>query len=229
MPINNSISMNLKREDIVSGRIEELMKEAERQGITTRVPPEQRQVSKKAVLQSFGADEVWIFGYGSLMWNPCIHYAERQAGLIHGYHRSFCLQSPTGRGTPECPGLMLALKPGGSCRGIAYRIDHDLADAELDVVWNREMVSGAYRPRILPVRTAVGRRRAVVFVINRHHPRYLPVLSLEESAATIAKASGWLGSCADYLFNTVAHLDELGIGDSHMHELMRRVVAHQAR
>ena len=109
--------MGLKREDIIAGAVEEKIKEAERLGLTTRLPPEQREASKQAMLAALGNDEIWVFGYGSLMWNPCIHYCDRQPAQIYGYHRSFCLRTPTGRGSPEQPGLMLALKPGGSCRG----------------------------------------------------------------------------------------------------------------
>lgn len=217
--------MTLTRQHIEAGLIEEKVKEAERLGLTTRLPPEQRQASKRAILQAIGDGEVWLFGYGSLMWNPCIDYLDRQPALLYGYHRSFCLRAPTGRGSPECPGLMLALKPGGSCRGIAYRIDPQLADTEFDIVWNREMVSGAYQARLLTIRTPLGRQWAATFVVNRAHPRYLPEIGTDEAATMIARAKGWLGSCAEYLFNTVEHLDQLGVRDGALHELQRRVQA----
>jgi cation transport protein ChaC len=218
--------MALKREDILSGRIEERIKEAERVGLTTRLLPEQREVSRRAILDELGKDEVWLFGYGSLMWNPCIEFIDRQPGMLYGYHRSFCLQSPTGRGTPEQPGLMLALKPGGSCQGIVYRIARDVAEHEFTVIWNREMISGAYRPKVVNIKTAIGLRRAATFVINRNHPRYIATMPLSEAAAIIAVAGGWLGTCAEYLFSTVAHLDELGVEDGPMHELKRLVEKH---
>ncbi len=217
--------MSLTRETIEAGLVEEKIREAERLGLITRLPPEQRRASKRAVLEQFGTDEIWLFGYGSLMWNPCIHYLDRQPALLHGYHRNFCLKSPTGRGSPDCPGLMLALKPGGACRGIAYRVDPALADAELDIVWNREMVSGAYQARMVRIRSPLGSHRAVTFVANRQNPRYVPDIHPDQAAAMIARAEGWLGRCADYLFNTVAHLDELGVADGPMHELCRRVHA----
>lgn len=217
------VIMALTRAHIEAGLVEEKIKEAERLGLITRLSPEQRQASKSAILEQFGDDELWLFGYGSLMWNPCIDFIDRQPALLHGYHRNFCLQSPTGRGTPECPGLMLALKPGGACRGIAYRVDPALADAEFDVVWNREMVSGAYRARMVRIRTPLGLRRAATFVVNPRNPRYLPRVHPDEAVAMIARAEGWLGRCADYLFSTVEHLDELGVGDGPMHDLCRRV------
>lgn len=216
-------SMALKREDIIAGQIEARIVEAERLGLMTRLPPEQREASKRAILDAIGDDEIWLFGYGSLMWNPCIHFVDRQPALLRGYHRSFCLRSPTGRGTPERPGLMLALKPGGSCRGVAFRIEPALAEQEFDIVWNREMVSGAYRARLLAINTPHGRRRAATFVVNREHPRYAPDVPPTEAAEMIAGAAGWLGSCAEYLSSTVEHLDQLGIDDGAMHDLLRRV------
>lgn len=221
--------MALRREDILAGRVEEKVIEAERLGVTTRLPAEQRRASKVAILTELGDEPVWLFGYGSLMWNPCIHYLDRQPALLRGYHRSFCLLTPTGRGTPERPGLMLALKPGGSCRGIAYRIDPRLADDELEIVWNREMVSGAYQPRLLSIDTPNGRFRSATFVANRQHPRYAPDVPPERAAAMIAGAAGWLGSCADYLYSTVEHLDRLGINDGAMHQLERQVRARQSK
>lgn len=226
--IESAVIMALTREHIEAGLVEEKIREAEHLGLITRLPPEQRQASKYAILEQFGDDELWLFGYGSLMWNPCIDFVDRQPALLHGYHRNFCLRSPTGRGTPECPGLMLALKPGGACRGIAYRIEPALADTEFDIVWNREMVSGAYQARMVRIRTPLGPRRAATFVANRQNPRYLPAIESDQAAMMIARAEGWLGSCAEYLFNTVAHLDELGVGDGPMHELCRRVHAHLA-
>lgn len=215
--------MGLQREDLITGRLEERLKDAERRGLVTLLSPAERAASRRAIMDAFGTDEIWLFGYGSLMWNPCIHYYDRQPGLVHGYHRSFCVQTVMGRGSPERPGLTLALKPGGSCRGILYHIERALADAELDLVWNREMVSGVYVPRIVRALTPIGPKRAAAFVANIHHPRYACHLSLQETADIIAVAQGWLGTCADYLDNTVAHLDELGVGDGPMHELLRRV------
>lgn len=219
--------MGLSREDILAGHIEEKVKEAERLGLTTRLPPEQRDASRHAILEAIGDAEVWLFGYGSLMWNPCIHFLDRQPALLHGFHRNFCLRAPTGRGSPERPGLMLALKNGGSCRGIAYRIDSSIAEHELSIVWNREMVSGAYQPRLLRLVTPQGEKQAIAFVVNRQHPRFIARIELTEAAQMIAQAEGWLGSCADYLFSTVQHLDELGVADGPMHELKRLVEHYQ--
>ena len=216
--------MKLNRDDLLNGRIEAFLIEAERLGLARLTPVEERRQSKRQILDAYPAgQDIWLFGYGSLMWNPCIQYCDSQPALIHGYHRQFCLWTPIGRGSPDCLGLMLALAPGGSCRGIAFRIAREVAEAELDVVWNREMITGAYRPRILKVATPKGRQAAIAFVINPEHPQYAGRLPLETQATAIAAAEGRLGSCAQYLFSTVERLDALGINDGPMHDLKRRV------
>jgi len=216
--------MQLNRNDLLDGSVEAFLIEAERQGLATLMPPDERRQSKRQILDAYPAGkDIWLFGYGSLMWNPCIHYCDRQPALIHGYHRQFCLWTPIGRGSPDCHGLVLALAPGGSCRGIAFRIARDAAEQELDVVWNREMITGAYRPRITWVATPTGRHPAITFVVNPAYPRYAGRLSLDDQATAIATAEGRLGSCAQYLFSTVEHLDALGINDGPMHDLKRRV------
>jgi cation transport protein ChaC len=216
--------MQLNRNDLLDGSVEAFLIEAERQGLATLMPPDERRQSKRQILDAYPADQdIWLFGYGSLMWNPCIHFSDRQPALIYGYHRQFCLWTPIGRGSPDCHGLVLALAPGGSCRGIAFRIARDVAEQELDLVWNREMITGAYRPRITTVATPTGRHPAITFVVNPDYPRYSGRLSLDDQATAIAKAEGRLGSCAQYLFSTVEHLDGLGINDGPMHDLKRRV------
>ena len=128
-----------------------------------------------------------------------------------------------GRGTPEQPGLMLALQAGGSCDGFAYKVRRDLAEQELTIVWNREMVSGAYVPRIVSLHTENGAVSGIVFVINRDHERYAGKLAPEGMIDALADATGSIGRCCDYLFSTVEHMNELGIGDGAMHDLARQV------
>ena len=218
--------MNVKREDIEQGRIEEVLIEAERQGLMRRMPPAERQASKRRVLAELGAGEdVWVFAYGSLMWNPCIHYIDRRPALIHGYHRSFCMWTPLGRGSPENPGLMLGLDNGGSCRGVAFRIAACEVEEELDIVWPREMVAGSYDPRWVTVRTDLGAVRAVTFVMDHENERYAGRLPVTTIVRHLATAGGRLGTAFDYLEATVAHLDELGIDDGPMHALLERVHA----
>ena len=165
-----------------------------------------------------GAD-LAIFAYGSLIWNPAFHFAGRQLAHIHGYHRRFCLWTSLGRGTPANPGLMLGLDMGGSCRGVIYTIAAADIASELEIVWRREMVTGAYRPAWVMARTAAGPRPAIAFLINHRHERYAGRLDDAAIVRSIATACGPLGACAEYLFNTTAHLDELGIVDRSLRRL----------
>jgi len=170
---------------------------------------------------------VWLFAYGSLIWNPIFKFTDRQVGTIHGFHRRFCLWVPAGRGTPEQPGLVLGLDRGGCCRGIAFQIaDADVA-AELSLVWQREMLVGSYVPRWVRVSAGEQAFQAITFVINRHHRRYAGNLSLETTVNSIATASGHLGSCADYLMQTVDGLLSVGIKDKHLLHLRNEVIARQ--
>ena len=165
-------------------------------------------------------DDTHLFGYGSLIWNPAFHFADSAVGTVHGLHRRFCLWTTLGRGTPEQPGLTLGLDRGGSCRGVVFRIPPKDALEELRIVWRREMVSDAYIPRWVTVRTAAGPVRAITFVINRAHERYAGRLDEPETAKAIAIASGRIGPCAEYLENTVAHLQQLSITDLHLERLL---------
>jgi glutathione-specific gamma-glutamylcyclotransferase len=171
-----------------------------------------------------GAD-AFVFGYGSLMWNPAFLFTERHLATLHGWHRRFCLEMPFGRGTPERPGLMMALDRGGSCRGIVFRIAAARVREELLLVWRREMSGTAYRARWMTVRTAGGNVRAVVFVVNRAHPRYVGNLPEDEIAATLAHAAGALGSGAAYLKQTIAALAALGVIDHGLERLAAKLAA----
>ena len=166
---------------------------------------------------------IWVFGYGSLMWNPAFHYAERRTARIHGYHRQFCLWARAGRGSPERPGLMLGIEPGGSCNGVAYRIAPAAVRSELDVLWRREMNSRAYRPTWVQARTRTGAVPALTFAVNRAHERYIGDLDLASTCRYLSQGSGPLGLCCDYLFETVAHLRELGVTDRHLEVLEAHV------
>ena len=165
----------------------------------------------------------WVFGYGSLMWNPAFHHVERRPARIHGFHRQFCVWARGGRGSPERPGLMLSIESGGSCAGVAYRIAAEATATELDVLWRREMSSRSYRPLWVTAYTAGGPVPAIVFAVNRSHERYAPRLDHETTARYLATGAGLNGSCREYLFDTVAHLHEHGIRDHRLEALARRV------
>lgn len=166
---------------------------------------------------------VWVFGYGSLLWNPIIDVVDRKSGLVHGYRRRFCMIAPTGRGTPDNPGLILALDAGGSCHGVALKVNPKNVRDELALLWRREMVVGSYIPKWVTVRTKRGHQAALTFVMNRQHNSYRGTWSVQKTARTLATASGVLGSNAEYLFDTLAHLHDLGLDDSRLNDLAKRV------
>ena len=171
-----------------------------------------------------GAD-VWLFGYGSLVWNPLVHYQERRVARLHGFHRSFCLWSHVNRGSLQRPGLVLGLDAGGSCRGVAYRIAAQHAEDELRLLWRREMVLGAYRPRWAKVDSGEEPLQAIAFFVNREHANYAGKLPLETVIKTLVSTRGQLGTPAEYLIETVRGLIEHGVRDPYLLELRKRVLA----
>jgi cation transport protein ChaC len=175
-----------------------------------------------------GGTALWVFGYGSLMWDPGFDYCERQIARLGGWHRSFCMKSIHYRGTPEDPGLVLALDAaaGAACAGVAFGIAAGRAEGALAYLRARELISDAYREMRLPVALDDGREvEAVTYVIDQAHAQYCAGLDLEAQAAVIARARGRNGANADYLWNTVAHLAELGLGDPDLDWLALRVRA----
>jgi len=169
------------------------------------------------------SDDVWLFAYGSLIWNPVLEYADRQVVTAHGWHRSFCMWSRVNRGTPEQPGLVLALDRGGRCTGVAYRVPAAVAVDELRLLWRREMLLGSYTPRW--VHTTQGGRafRALAFVVNRDRPGYAGRLPPERIADILSGAHGKLGSGLDYLHMTVDGLATHGIRDPALLRLAAQV------
>lgn len=167
--------------------------------------------------------DFWVFGYGSLMWNPGFGYLERCPGLLTGYHRAFCVYSTTYRGTTEQPGLVLGLARGGSCRGIAYRIAPDAADAVRSYLYEREMGNYIYVEKTLPVRLADRRIEAHTYVADWRHENYAGDLSVDEIVDHIRRGHGERGPNAEYLINTVRHLEDIGIREGKLHELLERL------
>lgn len=172
------------------------------------------------------AGDLWVFGYGSLMWNPAITVAQSAKAHVRGYHRLFCIAQRVGRGTMEKPGLTLGIDRGGSVAGIAHRIAAADVESELSILWMREMLSGVYEPRWIGADIeSEGRTRVLTFVVNRYHPRYEGALAPEAAAERIARAQGPLGTNRDYLYRTAAHLAERGIEDGPIKSLEARVRA----
>jgi len=181
--------------------------------------------SRRAILpDSYDGADIWVFGYGSLIWNPLIEFAERTPAQVFGFHKRFCLWTRIGRGSPECPGLVLALDRGGSVRGHAFRIRADIAPSELDILWKREMLSNSYSPKWLQCRLETGQNvNALGFVIRRDSPSYAGKLTEAETADIIARAAGFVGPCWEYLFETEQALRSAGFKDSYMRKLTHLV------
>jgi cation transport protein ChaC len=179
--------------------------------------------SLQATLQDAPPGDVWLFAYGSLMWNPCIEPTAMVPLVVAGWHRRYCLWTTGGRGTPEAPGLMLGLERGGKVAGMALKIPLDRAASDLEVVFRREMITGSYTPRWVHGRSPDGPITAIGFTINRAHPRYANHLPDEEVARIVAAATGPLGSCLDYLLETERRLAGLGLSDRRLSRISRAV------
>jgi cation transport protein ChaC len=214
--------MKITRDTLIDGSLQALQrKQADRHpDMRWRTEAEMAASFEKILGQHGQNEDLWVFGYGSLIWNPAFEYVERRCALVHGWHRRFCLKLYVGRGTVETPGLMLALDRGGACRGVAFRIAAAKVRQELSLLWQREMFGGSYNARWVSLNgcgEAKGEKfQAITFVINHAHPRYMPELSVEQIAALIATGCGELGTCREYLENTVAHLRELGVRDTNL-------------
>lgn len=167
----------------------------------------------------------WVFGYGSLVWNPLFPVAETHAGTVRGLHRRFCLRSVASRGTPDQPGLVLGLDRGGACRGLVFRLPAPLAVDELHLLWRREMVVGGYVPRWVGVDVDGAQRCALTFVVKRDHPHYTGKLELAEQVRILNCACGAFGSSRDYLNHTRAALAAHGIVDGYLETLAARLAA----
>lgn len=191
-----------------------------------RLTGEALERSLEQMLAEHARGDIWIFGYGSLMWNPELDFEAKRVATVHGYHRNFCLWSRINRGTPERPGLVLTLERGGSCRGIAYRLTRAIAREQLARLWRREMSMGSYRPRWLACRCGSDVFEGLAFVVNRRCTGYAGKLPFETMVAAISSASGKYGSSADYLFRTEATLEEHGIRDERVRQLAERVRSH---
>ncbi|MCB2129566.1 MAG: gamma-glutamylcyclotransferase [Rhodobacteraceae bacterium] len=169
---------------------------------------------------------LWVFGYGSLLWEPGFEFEERAMARLDGWHRSFCMRSIHHRGTTERPGLVLALDAmeAATCQGVAFRVSAANADKTLSYLRARELVSSAYLEKKLVVELGDGRRAtAVTYVIDPDHVQYCGGLGAEEQARIIATASGGRGANSEYLWNTASHLRELGIADPDLDWLSDRV------
>lgn len=213
----------MTRDALLTGAIDKLFER--HGGIPDRLSKAELDASLQLAMRDAPRGDLWVFAYGSLLWNPVIHYAERRVARLYGFHRRFCLWSYIGRGTGDCPGLMLGLGRGGSCVGAALRVRRETAQHELALLWRREMVAGSYAPRWLPleIQGVRGRRHGIVFTMNPRHSRYAGLLSDARVARTVGTAAGPLGSCRDYFEHTRSALAELGVVDGMLERVRRRL------
>ena len=168
--------------------------------------------------------DLWIFGYGSLIWRPEFDFIEQRAASLQGYHRSLCLWSRINRGTPEIPGLVFGLEQSGACQGMVFKIPSQNVEPTFDAVWKREMGTGAYLPRWLNCETQQGAVAAMAFVIDQNGPAYVKQPPEDDLVDIICRAHGTYGSCFDYVTQTAVSLIAAGICDEQLANLTERLI-----
>jgi glutathione-specific gamma-glutamylcyclotransferase len=166
---------------------------------------------------------LWVFGYASLIWRPEFAFTDRRPARVHGWHRALHMYSRINRGTPECPGLVFALLPGGSCQGMAFHIAHANAPQVLEQLWEREMPTGVYDPRWLRCSTAQGTVKALAFTLSRSSPNYCGQLSDAQYTHIFKNAMGRYGSTLDYAQQTYDGLLREGIRDHALAQLLAKI------
>lgn len=167
---------------------------------------------------------VWVFGYGSLIWNPMLEYVTKRPARIRGYHRGFYCWSRINRGSPEKPGLVLALDRGGSCRGLAYELNTESVKKELLILWRREMLGKVYVPKWVRAETQEGYVDAITFVIDRSSAAYTGKLDEDRVVSIAIEASGHYGTCSDYLIETAKSLKHENIQDKKIFRLANKLL-----
>ena len=192
------------------------------QGLPTGwITPADRIDRDRRAFLSDHAGDLWVFGYGSLMWDPAIDFAEVRRARLAGYHRAFCLIDDTGgRGQPDAPGVVAALDTGGACDGLAFRIPADRVDDETRRLWFRERILPAYLSVQVPVQTAHGPVQALAFVADHAAEKIVPELPWAQCVRYAATGAGILGSSLDYVASLAGHFDELDIADPHVTDLL---------
>ena len=190
-----------------------------------RLTHEERNANRKATLAGRMDQDLWVFGYGSLIWDPSINTTELRRARTSGYRRRFCLSQTFDRGSPEHPGLMLGLDAGDAdafCDAIAMLIPAEHVDTESDYLWRREMIAGSYVPTFLTTATPQGEIEALAFCVDRGNPRYVN-MAVPDAARMIAAASGAAGTNTAYLENLVSDLNAVGLHDKDMEHLLDEV------
>jgi cation transport protein ChaC len=208
-------------------RYAELDRAAAEQGRENwRLSHEAREATRVDALAGREGRDVWVFGYGSLIWDPAVRFDEVRRAVASGFRRRFCMHLEGGRGSPERPGLMASLDrtEGRICDGVALRIPAARVTEETRIMWMREMITGAYVPAFIPLSTPQGDIEALAFLVKHGDERYCDC-SDAEAARRIAFAEGTLGTNLEYLAQLVRHLDMLGIHDAEMTDLHAAVMS----
>lgn len=223
----SNVSHPLSRDMLENHVVQRLAIDRDGSGGTVLTPEDIAASRRQYIADGYSGPDIWVFGYGSLIWNPLIAFEEKRFGRVYGYHKRFCLWTKLGRGNHENPGLVLALDRGGSARGVVFRIAATHAVQEMDILWRREMISNAYLPKWLTVHTSEGSVKALSFVIRHASPAFAEKMPPEAIADVIANASGFLGPCSQYLFETSKALKQAGIEDSELERLVEMVKSRQ--
>ncbi|NYT58886.1 gamma-glutamylcyclotransferase [Alcaligenaceae bacterium] len=181
----------------------------------------ERRASLQGALSDWRPDQdLWVYGYGSLIWRPEFDFAEKRIALLHGYHRALCLWSRVNRGTPDQPGLVFGLDTGGSCQGVVFRIPAGDVPTTMEALWRREMPSGAYIPKWLNCRTNDGLISALAFTMNRNTDAYVNGLPVDRLVQIVRNAHGSYGPCIEYVLETAQALQESNIHDKRLQDLV---------
>jgi cation transport protein ChaC len=191
------------------------------QGPTPVMPLRDPQVLLLRTRREWGErGDLWVFGYASLLWRPDFEYDEHRPAFVRGWHRALRMASRINRGTPERPGLVFAMLPGGSCHGGVFRIRREAVPAALELLWQREMPTGVYDPRWLPCRTPGGEVQALAFTLSRKSPQHTGRLPEHQMLEILRHARGRYGTTLEYLLATARCLAERGVRDREIERLV---------
>ncbi len=215
----NTGTLKLTSKNISKGEIRKKINSLNKNKIT--LDDNELLLLRKNIIPDKGiGKDIYIFAYGSLLWNPTFEYEEQRSAKIYGFHRKFCMKTKLGRGSFKNPGLMLGLDKGGSCKGLIYKLKKINQIKEIDLLFKREMITGAYIPKLLKTKMNNGKIvTSLTFTVDQKNENYVPNLSIFETAKLISKAHGFLGTCEEYLDYTISSLNELNIVDKKMNDI----------
>lgn len=217
----------LTRERLALGTFMEAVRANLQPGVRVRTDAQLKETLKAVLREHDPAQDLLVFGYGSLMWNPAMDASQVRVARVRGWHRSFCIRTFLGRGTPQEPGAMLGLDRGGACRGLLFRIDAAKVQVELELLWRREMLAGSYDARWVQVDDAPGSQKALAFVVDRRHERYIGGHPAADVARLICTGKGAIGTSRAYFDAMVRTLKTHGIRDIRMERLNAAVLLAQ--